>query len=122
MSPGSRPMGRPSITSRPSAAMPRPTNNNNLPISHQKLSTTEDTEEWWRVLPSNEIDPRKKVPNLERRRVGRIRSVRGIALDRLRELLPNRARIGLGRVSGAHQRAPLSDRVRRFEDHHERRA
>src|SRR6187401_3543089 len=99
MSPGRRPMGRPSITSSPTQAITRPITTSSLPTA---------------VLPV-QIDSRKEVPELERRGFRRVRTVRRIVLDRRAELLAQRSGFSFRRIGGAHERAPLLDRVRGLE-------
>src|ERR1051325_4318878 len=113
MSPGSRPNGTPSSTSRPSAVMPSPRSTRIRPMAHL-----------WRP-PSgglDQIDSGKEVADLVRRRLRRVRSVRGVMLDRLREFLAKRSCVGLRRIGGAHQRPPLLDRIVGLEDKRNARA
>src|SRR5439155_24043739 len=106
MSPGRRPKGMPSITRTPMAAIPRPKSTSNLPMFH-----ADQPQRTRRTGASNKLDPRKKVSNFERRRVGRIGSMRRVALDRLRELLADRAGLRVGRIGCAHECAPFLDGI-----------
>src|SRR4029453_15031276 len=83
--PGSLKSGTPSMITRPTPAIATPIRKMVLPTSHQ-------------------VDPREKVPDFVGGRVGCIRSVRRVALDRLREFLAQRALVGLGRVGRARRR------------------
>src|SRR5439155_24794340 len=104
MSPGSRNSGRPSIITRPRPVIANPMRTRVRPIRE-----------------SQQFDAAKKVPDLGGRRVGRVRSVRRVALDGLPELLARRARVGPGRIGGAHDGSPLLDGVPRFEREDNRR-
>src|ERR1051326_1429431 len=88
MSPGSRNSGTPSMIARPMPAIARPTRTRTLPNDVDQLDAGEE------------------VPDFVGRRVGRVGSVRRVALDRLRELLPQRAGVRLGGIGRTHQRAP----------------
>src|SRR5581483_7141354 len=99
MSPGSRPKGRPSMIRSPSAAMPRPIKTSALPMT----------------APSDELHAREEVADLVGGGLRAVRAVRRVALDRLGELTPERARLGLRRVGRAHERPPFPDRVGRLE-------
>src|SRR5690242_7996720 len=101
MSPGSLPNGTPTRISSPSAVIPRPRKTSRRPMIASRTS--------------NQLDACEEVADLVRRRVGRVGSVRGVALDRLRELFSKRPRIGFRRIGRAHQRAPFLDRVLRLE-------
>src|SRR5689334_4411609 len=57
--------------------------------------------------------------DLDRGRLGRIRAVYRIALDVGRKLFADRALGRVDRVGRAHRLAPLLDRVRRFQRHHD---
>ena len=66
--------------------------------------------------------PAEEVAEFERRRLRRVRAVRGVVVDRGAEVLAQRAGVGLGRVGRAHEVAPLLDGVRRLEAQHDARA
>src|SRR5574338_1244867 len=100
MSPGSRPRGRPADTSSPTPAMTSPTTMSSLP---------------------NEFAAGEEIPEFEGRGLGRVRTVRRVALDRSPEFLAQRARVCLCRIGRAHQRAPRADGVGCLErQHHDR--
>src|ERR1700730_1331598 len=113
MSPGRRPNGTPSITISPNPAMPRPIRTSILP----NRSTG--------PLPSavlNQADAAEKIADFERRRFRFVRTVRGVALDGLAELLAQRAGVGLCRIGRAHECPPFPDGVGRLQDERDGRA
>src|SRR5512145_1855090 len=119
MSPGSRPIGTPIITSTPTSAITRPMTTSSLPTRcpafypRNPSYPPEPLPSASSALP--QLDARKEVSQLERGRFRRIRSMRGVVLDRRPELLAQRSRIGFRRVGRPHERAPFLDRVRRLE-------
>src|SRR5262249_10074989 len=64
---------------------------------------------------SDQFQSAEEVTQLEGRRFGRIRAVRGIPADRLAEIPAEGPRISLGRIGGTHGAGPLCDGVCRFE-------
>src|SRR5258708_35179163 len=115
MSPGSRNSGTPSMITSPRAAIARPTTTRVLPkIFHSAKSLALPCRLDQRApCRLDQIDAGEEVADLIRCRLRRVGSVRGVALDRLRELLAQRAGIRLGGVGRAHQRPPFLDRVGR---------
>src|SRR5262245_57239191 len=102
MSPGSRPSGTPSQTSAPMSVMSSPTPTRTGPIA-----------------ASAQFHPAEEIAQLEGGRVRRVGAMRRVVVDRRAKLLAERAGLGLRRIRGAHQRAPLHDGFRRLEAHHD---
>src|SRR5499426_3624612 len=72
-------------------------------------------------LPRGDLEAREEIRDLERRRLGRVRAMYRVRLDRRGEVLADRAGRGLGRIGGAHEVAPFADRVVPREDHRQAR-
>src|SRR5262245_31129204 len=99
MSPGNRPIGKPSFTSSPAAMHRTP-----MTISVRDIGV---------LSPLRKLHAAEEVSELERRCLRRIRTMRRVVLDRRAEFLTQRARLGFRRVGRAHEVAPLLDRVGR---------
>src|SRR5436309_9030198 len=63
------------------------------------------------------FDPAEEVSGLEGRRIRTVRTVSGVALDRLAEVIPNSAGSRLRGIGGPHEVAPDLDRIFAGEDH-----
>src|SRR5262245_60823660 len=111
MSPGSRPMGTPTLMRRPATTRSRPTMMRMRPIvpSHFELHS------------SKELHATEKIAELEGRGVRRIRAVSRVVLDRGAELLPQRPGVRLRRIGRSHEVAPFLDRAIRLERHDDAR-
>src|SRR5688572_32950794 len=103
MSPGRRPIGTPKLTSRPTTTSTIPTT---MRIRPTQLSHFHSAEE---------------VAKLEGGGLGCVGPVRRVSFDGGAELPAKRARVGLGRIGGSHQRAPFRDGVWRLERHDDTR-
>src|SRR5580765_6053542 len=110
-------MGTPNVISNPAPAISSPMMMKRRPIEapeweHAAADGGRSTE--LRVR-SAQFQSAEEVAQLEHRRLGRVRAMRGIPTDRLAEIPAQRPWIRLGRIGWPHRVAPLLDGVGRFE-------